>query len=162
MRSNKLALIFTVFLTVFLIFGSVLAQDEPAQKDHKCCQQDSTVKACKNVSACEGEDSAVSEFFSLTGINYCVSCGLKEAHGAAANCKVYGHQHALNVSKYLTPCGKERSECVGMTLYYLANDKSRELREGLLNETVTVKGKIYWMQSMIEVEEFEVVKTEAD
>ncbi|NQT33547.1 hypothetical protein HQ587_00045 [bacterium] len=162
MYLNKLALIFTVLLAVFLIFGSVLAQDEPVQKDHKCCQKDTTVKACKNISACEGEDSAVSEFFSLTGMNYCVSCGLKEAYDAPANCRIYGHQHALNVSKYLTPCGKERSDCVGMTLYYLANDKSKELREGLHHETVTVKGKIYWKQSMIEVEEFEVVKTEAD
>ena len=133
-----------LLLTCFLSIDDLYAGDEKTKE--KCVP-----------SECIKEDG---KSFTITGMNYCVACGLKEAYGAAAQCKVHGHQHGLNVSKLVTPCGKDRSECVGKTFYYLANDKSKQLREGLNHQTVQVTGKLYWDQNMIEVESFMILNEE--
>lgn len=141
--------LFRIFIITLLLAGFVLV-------DNLFADDKKTKEVCVPTD-CVNKDAKT---FTITGMNYCVSCGLKEAHGAASNCKTYGHQHALSVKKLMTPCGKDKSDCAGMTLYYLANEKSKELLDGHQMDTVKIMGKVYWKQNMIEVVEYEMVKEE--
>ena len=76
----------------------------------------------------------------LKGTLACLGCDLKKAHGAGAQCSVYGHKHALKTSngKYYT---------------FLENTKSEPLIKGeaLHGKTVEVRGTVFPGSQVIEV-----------
>lgn len=94
----------------------------------------------------------------VTGENICVGCALKE-HGAAAQCSKYGHQHALRVTA-ASQNGKDMPEMKGVILYYLTTDSSQALLKEHHAEIVTVKGKIYPAERVLEVLQIEAPKEE--
>ncbi|MEE8190421.1 MAG: hypothetical protein V3T79_02365 [Candidatus Scalindua sediminis] len=89
----------------------------------------------------------------LTGKNYCVGCSLKKAEGAAAQCSIYGHKHALKVEKAVDSKGKEISELKGATLHYLENDASVELFKGKKyhGENVSIIGNVHLDERVVDV-----------
>jgi hypothetical protein len=89
----------------------------------------------------------------LIGENYCVGCSLKKAEGAAAQCSIYGHKHALKVEKAVDSKGKEVSELKGATLHYLENDSSVELFKGeeYHGKNVIVKGNVHLEERVVDV-----------
>lgn len=93
----------------------------------------------------------------VIGTNYCVGCELKKSLGAAAQCSVYGHKHALAVNQVVGPDGKELNEWKDTTLFYLENDKSATLINQHHNERLSVNGKIYVASRVLEVASFEIV-----
>lgn len=96
------------------------------------------------------------EMVTITGLNYCPACNLKFDAGAQADCKTYGHHHALRVVKLIDFCGEEKAEFVGKTLFYLENNQSAELINGHQNETVIVQGKMFLTVPMVEVNAVEL------
>ena len=76
----------------------------------------------------------------MRGTLACLGCDLKKAHGAGAQCSVYGHKHALKTSngKYYT---------------FLENAKSEPLIKGeaLHGKTVEVRGTLFPGSQVIEV-----------
>ena len=76
----------------------------------------------------------------LKGTLACLGCDLKKAHGAGAQCSVYGHKHALKTSsgKYYT---------------FLENAKSEPLIKGeaLHGKPVEVRGTLFPGTQVIEV-----------
>ncbi len=102
-----------------------------------------------------GEEAGVKEVV-IVGTNYCLGCALKKAHGAGAQCSVYGHRHSLKVEKAMDSGGNELAALKGRTLNYLENDKSAKLVKGEVfhGARVEVKGRFYEQESVIEVAEF--------
>ncbi len=76
----------------------------------------------------------------LKGTLACLGCDLKKAHGAGAQCSIYGHKHALKTSngKYYT---------------FLENAKSEPLIKGeaLHGKRVEVRGTLFPGTQVIEV-----------
>ncbi len=76
----------------------------------------------------------------MKGTLACLGCDLKKAHGAGAQCSVYGHKHALKTSngKYYT---------------FLENAKSEPLIKGeaLHGKRVEVRGTLFPGTQVIEV-----------
>jgi len=76
----------------------------------------------------------------LKGTLACLGCDLKKAHGAGAQCSVYGHKHALKTSngKYYT---------------FLENAKSEPLIKGeaLHGKPVEVRGTLFPGSQVLEV-----------
>lgn len=97
------------------------------------------------------------EVGTLTGVNYCATCALKQELGAPANCKTYGHHHAFKVSSMIDGCGETCKEFEGKTLHYIENEKSIELVKGHDAETLKIKGKVYIASNMLEVQSYEAV-----
>jgi hypothetical protein len=86
----------------------------------------------------------------LVGENFCLGCALKEEKGASAQCSVYGHRHALRVGT-ATSGGKEIPEMQGWVLHYLDNDNGQPLIKEHHGETVTLEGKVYGDERVLEV-----------
>ncbi|NCO41905.1 MAG: hypothetical protein COZ06_31165 [Armatimonadetes bacterium CG_4_10_14_3_um_filter_66_18] len=64
----------------------------------------------------------------LTGTLVCIGCTVKKAYSAKAQCNVYGHQHGLQTAD-------------GKIYTFLANDQSKELREGKAKDAEDLHGK---------------------
>ena len=91
---------------------------------------------------------------SVTGENFCLGCSLKTSKGAAAQCSKYGHQHALKVTA-ATVDGKDRPEMTGWVLHYLDTDNAQPVIKEHHSETVTVTGKVYAEERVLEVAKLE-------
>lgn len=89
----------------------------------------------------------------VIGTNYCLGCALKKEQGAAAQCSVYGHRHALRVARATAKDGAELPELAGLTLHYLDNDGSTDLLAGkdLHGKTVEVHGRLFEAERTLEV-----------
>ena len=97
---------------------------------------------------------------SVEGKNFCLGCALKKEKGAKAQCSLYGHKHALKVSKAVSEDGKELTEMKGWVLHYLETEKSEHLIKEHHGEKLTIKGKIYPLERVIEVDSFKETKAE--
>lgn len=119
-----------------LIAGAALAQEHP---DHP-----------KKESAPATTPAAVIEA-SVTGENVCLGCTLKSAKGAAAQCDKYGHRHGLRVTS-ASANGADLAHMKGWFLHYLETDKAQPFIKEHHNETLTLKGKVYVDERVIEVD----------
>ncbi len=81
----------------------------------------------------------------FTGKLVCLGCDLKMTEGAHAECKTYGHRHALKTSD-------------GKYINFLENKYSEVLLNGdeYGNKTVTVEGTYYANADMLDVHSFTV------
>ena len=90
--------------------------------------------------------AAPKKMVTLSGTLACLGCDLKKAHGAAAQCKIYGHKHALKTSngKYYT---------------FLENGRSAPLIKGeeKHNKKVRVYGTLFPGSQVLEVSNFRVI-----
>lgn len=93
----------------------------------------------------------------VTGKNVCLGCKLKE-RGAGAQCDVYGHRHGLKVKQVADKDGQplDKPGLVGSVLPYLDNDRSKDLLGGHHGEKITVTGKLYKPERVLEVISFKV------
>lgn len=86
----------------------------------------------------------------VVGQNICLGCSLMKEKGAGAQCSKYGHRHALKVTS-ATAGGKSVAELKGAVLHYLDTDKSQALLKDHHDATVTINGKVYVAERVIEV-----------
>ncbi len=119
-----------------LFAGTALAQEHP---DHP--KKDSAPGAAK---------SAVIEA-TVTGENICLGCALKSEMGAASQCSKYGHNHVLRVTA-ASADGADLANMKGWILYYLETDKAQPFIKEHDNETLTLKGKVYVDERVLEVD----------
>jgi YHS domain-containing protein len=97
----------------------------------------------------------------VEGTNFCIGCTLKKREGAIAQCKIFGHRHALRVAKAVDKNGKELPEVKGWVLHYLDTEKSQDVLKAHHGEKLTIKGKIYPQERVLEVDSFKETKQEA-
>ncbi|KKK66611.1 hypothetical protein LCGC14_2962350, partial [marine sediment metagenome] len=90
----------------------------------------------------------------VAGVNFCLGCALKKEQGAGAQCSRFGHKHSLRVTQ-VTVDGKERADMQGWVLHYLETDKSQDLIHKHHGARLTVIGKIYSRERVLEVISFE-------
>ncbi|MBI3911281.1 MAG: hypothetical protein HY320_10155 [Armatimonadetes bacterium] len=92
------------------------------------------------------EEEAKPKAVTLTGTLVCLGCDFKKAHGAAAQCSVYGHKHALKTKK-------------GRYYTFLENAKSEPLIKGetLHGKQVEVKGVVFPGSQVLEVQELKIL-----
>jgi len=90
----------------------------------------------------------------VEGTNFCIGCTLKKREGAIAQCKIFGHRHALRVAKAVDKNGKELPEVKGRVLHYLDTEKSQDVLKAHHGEKLTIKGKIYPQERVLEVDSF--------
>jgi hypothetical protein len=114
--------------------GSALAQEHP---DHP--KKDST----------PGTAAAAVVEATVTGENICLGCTLKQ-EGAAAQCSKYGHRHGLKVTS-ASADGSDLAYMKGWILYYLETDKSQPFIKEHDGETLTLEGKVYTAERVLEV-----------
>ncbi len=95
----------------------------------------------------------------VIGTNTCLGCDLKGAHGASAQCSLYGHRHGLQVESARIG-GQLSNALVGKTLHYLDNDASAELLRGEVahSQRVEVTGRFFEDERMIEVAGFTILE----
>lgn len=86
----------------------------------------------------------------VVGENFCLGCSLKKEKGAAAQCSIYGHRHALKVTT-ATAAGKNLPEMKGWVLHYLDTDNAQSFIKQHGGETLTLKGKVYIDERVLEV-----------
>ncbi len=86
----------------------------------------------------------------VTGENVCLGCSLKKEQGAAAQCSVYGHTHALRVER-ATVDGKAAPELKGRVLHYLPNADSEAFIKEHHGEKLALTGKVYPEAQVLEV-----------
>jgi hypothetical protein len=98
----------------------------------------------------QGRAEGKAEEATIVGENFCLGCSLKTEKGAAAQCSVYGHRHALKVTS-ATSAGKALPEMNGWILHYLETDNGQPLIKEHHGETVTLKGKVYGAERVLEV-----------
>ncbi|MBI4881926.1 MAG: hypothetical protein HY812_20055 [Planctomycetes bacterium] len=129
-------------LVALAIAGYALAQDHPAteKKQPTGAKQPTTASVA---------DSTV------TGENICLGCALQHQKGAAAQCSKYGHRHALKVTS-ASASGEEHPEMEGWVLHYLDTDNAQSVIKEHHGETLTVKGKVYADERVLEVSKVEV------
>ncbi|MBI4566419.1 MAG: hypothetical protein HY716_17180 [Planctomycetes bacterium] len=128
----------------FAVAGHTLTQDHP---DHPK-QQASETKAAETKAVVEA---------TVVGENICLGCALKKEKGAAAQCDKYGHRHALKVTS-VTAAGKEQPEMKGWVLHYLDTDKGQPFIKEHHGETLTLTGKVYSGERVLEVDKQEDAK----
>ena len=121
---------------VALMVGLVFGQDHPQAA--RGCGRTGKVALAKPVAA------------TVTGQNFCLGCSLKKEHGAGAQCSIYGHKHALRVTKAVAG-NKELPEMRGWVLHYLGTEKSQDLINKGHGENLTVIGKVYPNERVLEV-----------
>ena len=97
----------------------------------------------------------------VEGTNFCVGCTLKKREGAAAQCKIYGHKHALKVDKAVDKDGKELTRMKGWVLHYLDTEKSQDVLKSHHGEKLTIKGKVYPKERVLEVNSFKQTESSA-
>jgi len=91
----------------------------------------------------------------VEGRNFCLGCALKKEKGAKAQCSLFGHRHSLKVNKAVDMDGNELMEMKGWVLHYLETEKSKPLIDGHHGQEVTIEGKVYPLERVLEVEIFE-------
>ena len=128
-------------LLVIGVAGSALAQEHP---EHP--QQAATKSAAIEAT--------------LTGENFCLGCTLQKEKGAAAQCSKHGHRHALKVMS-AAAAGKEMPQWKGWVLHYLETDQGLPLIREHHGETLTLKGKVYGEERVVEVVKLEGSKQPA-
>ncbi len=131
----------TASLVALAIAGYALAQEHPAT-------------AKKQPASANVAESTV------MGENICLGCTLQHQKGAAAQCAKYGHRHALKVTSAST-AGEEHPEMEGWVLHYLDTDDAQSVIKEHHGETLTVKGKVYAEERVLEVAEVEASATPA-
>ncbi len=90
----------------------------------------------------------------VEGTNFCLGCSLKKNKGAGAQCSIFGHKHALEVTKVVAEDGKELTEMRGWVLHYLETEKSQDLIKKHHGEKLTITGKVYPRERVIEADSF--------
>jgi len=90
----------------------------------------------------------------VEGTNFCLGCALKKQKGAAAQCSIFGHKHALEVTKAVGEDGKELTGMRGWVLHYLETEKSQDLIIEHHGEKLTITGKVYPLERELEVDSF--------
>ena len=100
----------------------------------------SGVSAAPTLAQQSGAAGAKANMVTMKGTLACLGCDLKKAHGAGAQCSVYGHKHALKTAngKYYT---------------FLENAKSEPLIKGeaMHGKQVEVRGTVFPGSQVIEV-----------
>lgn len=86
----------------------------------------------------------------VTGSNFCLGCALKKQFEAGSQCSIYGHKHSLRVTKAVAD-GKDVPQMNGWVLHYLETDKSQDLINKRHGENLTVTGKVYPNERVLEV-----------
>ncbi len=86
----------------------------------------------------------------VAGENVCLGCTLQHQEGAAAQCGKYGHRHALKVTS-ASAYGEARPDLEGWVLHYLDVDNAQSVVKEHHGETVTLKGKVYTEERVLEV-----------
>jgi len=91
----------------------------------------------------------IGETKTFTGILSCPACDLKMDSEAHAQCKVYGHKHALKLEN-------------GKYISFLENDHSEDLIKGgdWNGQKIEVSGVYYPDANMIDVDSFKVMGQE--
>ena len=83
----------------------------------------------------------------MSGTLSCMGCDLKKADGAHAQCKIYGHEHALKLED-------------GSYVSFMENDHSEDLidaGEGKWHgQSIEVSGTYYADGNVIDVEKFKI------
>lgn len=117
------------------------------------------VVALATILAPIGGQAAEPASVTITGTNYCLGCALKKEKGAAAQCSIYGHRHALKVERVVGT--GDFGAPKGTTLHYLENDKSKDLFKGTSfhGEWIKVVGRLHADERVIEVESVREVVT---
>lgn len=91
--------------------------------------------------------AAPKKMVTLSGTLSCLGCDLKKAHGAGAQCSIYGHKHSLKTGngKYYT---------------FLENAKSEPLIKGeeMHGKKVRVHGALFPGTQVIEVMNYRALK----
>ncbi len=96
----------------------------------------------------------------VEGNNYCVACALGSA-GANSSCSTVGHKHALKVAKAQDNTGSEISDLKGKTIHYIYNTKGKEYVDGHHGEQLTVTGKLFIDERVIDIAKVEPTKKES-
>jgi len=96
----------------------------------------------------------------LQGENYCVACTLGNA-GANSSCSTVGHKHALKVAVANDSAGSELSDLKGKTVHYLYNTNGKEYVDGHHGEQLTVTGKLFIEERVIDIAKVEPTKKES-
>lgn len=114
-----------------------------------------TAPAAQATSAVPAPAPVATQPVTVVGENYCLGCSLKKEQGAAAQCSIYGHRHALKVESASGADGKSIEALVGDSLHYLDNDKSATLIKGedFHKKRVEVKGKLFGPERTLDVAE---------
>ncbi len=86
----------------------------------------------------------------VKGENICLGCALKKEKGAGAQCSIYGHKHVLRVSS-ATAAGEELTAMNGWVLHYLETQTSEDLIKNHHGESLTIIGKVYPNERVLEV-----------
>lgn len=92
----------------------------------------------------------------LTGRNFCLGCALQKEKGAGAQCRLFGHKHAFKAARAVGEDGKELADLGGSVLHYLETEKSQELITSHHGETLSIRGKVYPLERVLEVDSYEV------
>ena len=87
----------------------------------------------------------------VTGENICLGCTLKSEKGAAAQCSKYGHEHVLRVTS-VSSDATGLPNMKGWILTYLATEKAQPFIKEHDNETLTLQGKVYVDERVLEVD----------
>ena len=133
----KITVVTTVLLAVFVV-GFAFAQGE---------------KSKSRSEPSGNKDKGVVEV-TVTGNNFCLGCALKKEKGAGAQCSIFGHKHSLRVTKAIAADSTELVEMQGWVLHYLETEKSQELIKGHHGENITITGKVYSDERVLEVDKF--------
>lgn len=154
MSMLKKLLFLLVITTMTLVATSLVFAQASDNKQEQTPKTDPPVVAAKDVVEAKNVVEAT-----VTGRNYCLGCALKEK-GAGSQCSSYGPMHALRVSKVVVD-GKEQADMQGWVLHYLPTQSSQDLLNKHTDETVTVTGKIYTDERVLEVSSFTVANAPA-
>ncbi len=137
-NSIKIIVISTA-LTAVLVFGFAFAQGS-GTKSHS--------------EPSLNKDKGVVVEATVTGENFCVGCALKKEKGAGAQCSIFGHKHSLRVTRAIATDNTELVEMQGWILFYLETEISQELIKGHHGENITITGKVYPDERVLEVDKF--------
>ncbi len=96
----------------------------------------------------------------VVGKNYCVACTLGKV-GANSSCSTVGHKHALKVAAAEDSSGQVISDLKGKTIHYLYNAKGKEYADGHHSEEITVTGKLFIDEGVIDIAKVEPKKEDA-
>ncbi len=115
------------------------------------------VSGCAEKDGVEIESDVIKA--TVEGANFCLGCALKKQKGAAAQCSIFGHKHALKVTRAVGKDGKELTGMRGWVLHYLETEKSQDLIKQHHGEELTITGKVYPLERELEVDSFKEVVT---
>ncbi len=117
------------------------------------------IKAGPDCGSCSlGCEESASAKVTITGFNFCPGCKLKKEFKAASNCKEFGHTNALRITKIKTDDDCAVDDYIGETIFYLENEKSKDLVNEIRGKAVEVTGTLYLDMPVIEVESYKVIE----